>query len=385
MEERRDVAQERSASGTTRYRTFGLLAELTYRCPLHCPYCSNPLQLAQARSELSSAEWQRVIAEASELGVLHILFSGGEPLLRKDLPELVASAHEAGMYTNLITSALGFTPQRARQLQQAGLDSVQISFQAAEAELADAFAASSGAHERKLAAARLTRELGLPLTVNVVLHRENIAQIDALIALAEELGAQRLELANTQYLGWAFKNKEALLPTREQVEQARSSALAAQQRLRGKMEVLYIPADYYEERPKPCMNGWGRRYLTVNPQGDVLPCQTASVIPDLRFDNVREHDLAWIWHASAAFERFRGSAWMPEPCKSCPRREIDFGGCRCQAFLITGNAANTDPACSISPYRDQLTAIVEKAQIAAAASVQRIYFRTNPKVASQES
>ena len=376
--------------GTTRYRPYGLLAELTYRCPLHCPYCSNPLQLSQTSNELTTEEWKRVIREASDLGVLHILFSGGEPLLRKGLPELVATARDAGMYTNLITSSLGFTRIRAQQLKAAGLDSVQISLQSDEAGLADAIAGAQ-AHTKKREAAQLARELGFPLTINVVLHRANIEHIEAIIALAEELDAQRLELANTQFLGWAFKNKEMLLPTRKQLEEAEKVAVAAQMRLRGKMEVLYILPDYYSDRPKPCMNGWGRRYLTVNPRGDVLPCQTAGEIPSLHFDNVREHSLRWIWTESEVFNRFRGTAWMPEPCRSCPRREIDFGGCRCQAFLLTGDAANTDPACSLSPYRDRLAAVVERVQQRSTfegtrpdlgGAPQPIYFRTNPRVAN---
>lgn len=377
--------------GTSRYRPYGLLVELTYRCPLHCPYCSNPLQLSQTSNELTTEEWKRVIGEASDLGVLHILFSGGEPLLRKDLPELVATARDAGMYTNLITSSLGFTRVRAQQLKAAGLDSVQISFQSHEAGLADAIAGAQ-AHAKKRDAAQLVRELGFPLTINVVLHRGNIGHIEAIIALAEELDAQRLELANTQFLGWAFKNKEVLLPTRSQLEEAEKVAVAAQMRLRRTMEVLYILPDYYSDRPKPCMNGWGRRYLTVNPMGDVLPCQTAGEIPSLRFANVREHSLRWIWTESEAFNRFRGTAWMPEPCQSCPRREIDFGGCRCQALLLTGDAANTDPACSLSPYRHRLVAVVERVQQQSTCEgtptdfeghPQPIHFRTNPRVVGQ--
>jgi pyrroloquinoline quinone biosynthesis protein E len=347
--------------------------------------------LSQTSNELTTEEWKRVIGEASDLGVLHILFSGGEPLLRKDLPELVATAQDAGMYTNLITSSLGFTRVRAQQLKAAGLDSVQISFQADEAGVADAIAGAQ-AHARKREAAHLARELGFPLTINVVLHRANIGHIEAIIALAEELDAQRLELANTQFLGWAFKNKEVLLPTRSQLEKAEKVAAAAQVRLRGKMEVLYILPDYYSDRPKPCMNGWGRRYLTVNPMGDVLPCQTAGEIPSLRFDNIRQHSLCWIWTESEAFNRFRGNAWMPEPCRSCPRREIDFGGCRCQAFLLTGDAANTDPACSLSPYRHRLVAVVERVQQQSTCEGARtdfgsrsqpIHFRANPRVAKR--
>jgi pyrroloquinoline quinone biosynthesis protein E len=380
-----------SAAGT--YRPFGLLAELTYRCPLHCPYCSNPTQVRQRGNELTTAEWGEVIRQAGELGVLHILFSGGEPLQRRDLPELVAAARTAGLYTNLITSGLGLTEQRARQLKEAGLDSVQISFQAEEATLADAIAGRVGAHQRKLDAVRLIQELGLPLTLNVVLHRGNIERLSAIIAFAETLGAQRLELAHTQYLGWAFHNKEALLPSRAQVVRAEQIARHAQERLRGRMEVLYVQPDYYGERPKPCMNGWGRRHLTVTPTGEVLPCQTASVIPDLHFASVREHSLAWIWHESEAFQRFRGTQWMPEPCRSCPLREIDFGGCRCQAFLLTGNAASTDPACSLSPHRQQLMAIIEGLQnedspaspfTAEMSQHQLITFRSNPREPATE-
>ncbi len=375
-----------SATQPPRYRPFGLLAELTYRCPLHCPYCSNPVQLTRTGVELTTGEWRRVIDEASTMGVVHILFSGGEPLLYKDLAELVASAREVGMYTNLITSALGLNHRRAEQLRDAGLDSVQISFQADDAELADAIAGTK-AYNRKLAAARLVRELELPLTINAVLHRANIDRLAQIIALAEQLDAQRLELANTQFYGWAFREKEALLPTRAQIQAAERIAVAAQRRLRGKMEVLYILPDYYGTRPKPCMHGWGQRYLTINPSGDVLPCQTAGAIPSLRFDSVREHSLEWIWHESEAFKRFRGTEWMPEPCRSCDQREKDFGGCRCQAALLTGDAANTDPACELSPHRSRLVSIVEGVQVQEAASDMRsglssLQFRVNPTIAA---
>jgi pyrroloquinoline quinone biosynthesis protein E len=234
------------------------------------------------------------------------------------------------------------------------------------------------AHTRKLAAARLVREAGLPLTVNVVLHRNNIEQTARMIALAEQLDAQRLELANTQYLGWAFLNKEALLPARSQVEAAEKIAHAARVRLRGIMEVLYVLPDYFGTRPKPCMHGWGRRYLTVNPVGEVMPCQTAAHIPELRFANVREHSLAWIWHSSPAFQRFRGTAWMPEPCQSCALREVDFGGCRCQAFLLTGDAARTDPVCQFSPDHQRLQDLVNEIHLQEPASIPRLRFRVNP-------
>ena len=360
-------------------RPFSLLAEITHRCPLHCPYCSNPLELARQSGELTTADWKRVLAEAAELGVLHVGFSGGEPLQRADLVQLVSAAREAGLYSNLITSSLGLTRQRAEELKRAGLDSIQISFQSDEEALADRIAGTS-AHARKLQAAQIVRELGFPLTINAVLHRGNIERLEQIIALAENLGAERLELANTQYYGWAFKNRAALLPTRTQVEHAFESASAAKKRLLGKMEILFVIPDYYSDRPKPCMHGWGQKHLTVNPAGEVLPCPTAHEIKSLRFDNVREKSLAWIWSQSDAFNRFRGTEWMPDPCRSCEFREIDFGGCRCQAALITGDANVTDPACQFSPQRQMLTQFVEgnqKADNAFAADSGEIAFRQN--------
>src|SRR6266478_4096778 len=297
-------------------RPYSLLAEVTHRCPLHCPYCSNPTELASPRNELTTDEWKRVLDEAAELGVLHVGFSGGEPLQRADLATLVRAARAAGLYSNLITSSLGLNRRRAEELKEAGLDSVQISFQSDQETLADQIAGTA-AHARKLAAARLVRELGFPLTVNVVLHRGNIARLEQIISLAERLGAQRLELANTQYYGWAFKNRASLLPSRAQMEQAARIAAEAKTRLLGRMEILFVLPDYYSERPKPCMFGWGNRFMTVNPVGEVLPCPTAGEIKGLRFDNIREHPLAWIWKESETFNRFRGTAWMPEPCRSC--------------------------------------------------------------------
>ncbi len=338
-------------------RPFGLLAEITYRCPLHCPYCSNPVEYPASRPELTTAEWKSTFDQASDLGVMHVMFSGGEPLQRPDLSDLIYAARQNQLYTNLITSGLGLNRPRAEQLKSAGLDSVQISFQADTEPQADSIAGTT-AHQRKCEAARLVRDLGLPLTFNVVLHRQNLARLERLIELAEELGAERLELANTQFYGWAFTNKAFLLPSRAQLEEADRIAAAAKARLRGKMDVLYVLPDYYGDRPKPCMNGWGRRYITINPVGDVLPCPTAGVIRSLHFDNIRDHSLPWIWSNSEAFNRFRGTAWMPEPCSSCERREIDFGGCRCQSALLTGDPGNTDPACSLSPYRGRLTQIV---------------------------
>jgi len=338
------------------FRPYALLAELTYQCPLHCPYCSNPVRYPQGE-ELATEEWRRVFAEAARLGVLHLGLSGGEPLARRDLTELVATAREAGLYSNLITSAVGLDKKRLVDLQQAGLDSIQISFQSDEADLGDAIAGAN-VHRRKLDAARLVREIGLPLSLNVVLHRRNLDQLEKIIALAENLGAIRLELANVQYYGWGHLNQTQLMPTREQVQAAIPIASAAKERLAGKMELVYVLPDYYETRPKPCMQGWGRRYLTVNPGGNVLPCPNATSIEKLKFDNVRERSLDWIWNESASFNQFRGTDWMPLPCRECPQREIDFGGCRCQAALLTGDAFATDPVCTLSPHRDVVDRIL---------------------------
>jgi coenzyme PQQ biosynthesis protein E len=328
-------------------RPFGLLAELTYGCPLGCPYCSNPLNLADYRDELTTAEWQRVLVEAQELGVLQLHLSGGEPLLRRDLAELVASANELGLYTNLITSALGLSRRRAEQLRAAGLDHVQVSIQADEPAVSDRIAGTPS-FERKIEAARLVKELGWPLTLNVVLHRQNIDRVAAVLRLAEELKADRIELANTQYYGWAWRNRDALLPSRAQLERAEAVVRAARTRLEGRMDVIYVLPDYYSKYPKPCMGGWGKRQLTVAPNGDALPCPAAHALP-LPRASVREDSLARIWTESPLFQSFRGTDWMPDPCRSCDRREIDFGGCRCQAFLLTGDAARTDPVCHLSP------------------------------------
>ena len=356
------------------FRPLGLLAELTYRCPLHCPYCSNPVEKGASKGgELTGEKWKAVFSEARDLGVLHAFFSGGEPLQRPDLEELVGHAHGLGLYTNLITSGLGFSDRRGADLKEAGLDSVQLSFQAEEESLADEIAGTR-AHSRKLETARMVRSLGLPLTVNIVLHRANIGRLEALIALAERLGAHRLELANTQYYGWAFRNRAKLLPTRKQVLASSRVAEKARARLRGKMEVLYVIPDYFYDRPKPCMNGWGRRYITVNPFGQVLPCPTAYSIGSLKLENVGEKSLEWIWKESESFNRFRGTQWMPEPCASCDLKEVDFGGCRCQAALLTGDATVTDPACGLSPFRPKL----EEALAESALSTAVWDYRQNP-------
>lgn len=333
---------------------FGLLAELTYRCPLRCPYCSNPTDLSG--SELDTGSWCRVFDEARELGVLQLHLSGGEPLARRDLVDIVAHASKLALYTNLVTSGLGLTEQRLAALQAAGLDHVQLSIQDATRESADAIAGIKS-HDRKKQVAALVKESGLPLSINVVLHRHNVERVAEIAAYAVELGAERLELAHTQYYGWGLLNRASLLPSREQVALADA---AAERVLAGNegVEIVYVRPDYYDGVPKPCMNGWGSRQLVVAPTGDVMPCPAASVIPDLEPASVLDSSLRDIWYQSTTFNRFRGTDWMRDPCRSCPRKEIDFGGCRCQAFQLTGDAAATDPACALSPQHDLVTSLV---------------------------
>jgi PqqA peptide cyclase len=338
---------------------FGLLAELTYRCPLACAYCSNPLNMADYQDELATDEWRRVLVEARDLGVLQCHLSGGEPLLRRDLVEIVAHAHDLGLYTNLVTSALGFSRTRAEQLRAAGLDHVQVSIQADEQAGSDRIAGIPS-FERKIEAMGVVKELGWPLTMNVVLHRQNIDRVADLLGLAEEVGADRVELANTQYYGWAWRNRDALLPSRAQLEAAEVVVRAARERLRDRMDVIYVIPDYYSRYPKPCMGGWAARQLTVTPNGDVLPCPAAQSLP-LPRASVREDPLERIWAESPVMNAFRGTDWMPDPCRSCDRRKLDFGGCRCQAFQLTGDAARTDPVCHLSPDHDLVARAVEAA------------------------
>jgi pyrroloquinoline quinone biosynthesis protein E len=339
---------------------IGMLAELTYRCPLHCGYCSNPLQIAPHAEELTTVEWLDVLDQARRLGVLQVHLSGGEPLLRPDLVALVARARRLGMYTNLITSGIPLSAARLAPLVDAGLDHVQLSIQDADATGAD-LVAGIRAHDRKLAAAALVRDAGLPLTVNVVLHAGNVARIPAIAALAVRLGADRLELAHTQYYGWGLRNRAALLPSAAQVAAAGAAATEAHHRFGTAVEIVYVEPDYHTGRPKPCMNGWGSRQLVVTPTGTVLPCLAADQLPGFTAGSVRDRSLHHIWHASESFNRFRGTTWMPEPCQSCALRDIDFGGCRCQAFQLTGDPAATDPACELSAHHDELAAVASAA------------------------
>jgi pyrroloquinoline quinone biosynthesis protein E len=352
-----------------------LIAELSYRCPLHCPYCSNPLEIGSARyrDELTTDRWAQVFREAAELGVLQLALTGGEPMLRRDLEQLTAVARDAGLYSTLVTSAIPFPRARAQALREAGLDHVQISIQDAEPQSSDRLAGRAS-FERKLTAARLVVELGFPLTVNVVVHRQNLDRIEEIISLAERLGARRLELANAQYHGWAVLSRRALMPAREQIEAGERAVARARDRLGSRMEILWVLPDYYEEYPKPCMGGWGNQAIVVTPNGEALPCQAAATVPGLAFDNVRERSLGEIWFESDAFNRFRGTAWMTEPCRSCPlgRQEVDFGGCRCQALQLTGSAQATDPVCHLSPHHE----VVLAAREAAATEGDELVYRT---------
>jgi pyrroloquinoline quinone biosynthesis protein E len=360
-----------------------LIAELSYKCPLHCPYCSNPLAIGDAKynDELSTEDWSRVFHEASELGVLQLALTGGEPLVRKDAEELTRASTDAGLYSTLVTAGTPFTRKRAEALREAGLDHVQISIQDSDPISSDRIAGTKS-FTKKIEAAHLARELGFPLTINVVLHRQNLDRIEQIIQLAEELDARRVELANSQYQGWAAINRTALMPTRAQLEHGEAVVAEARERIGPKMEILWVLPDYYEEYPKPCMGGWGRDAVLVAPNGDVLPCQAASTIPGMEFDNVRDKPLAEIWFESEAFNRFRGTDWMPEPCRSCPldRQEVDFGGCRCQALALTGDASATDPVCHFSPHNSIVVEAREAAQEVVTNGHGELIFRTIERV-----
>ena len=327
---------------------LALLAEITHRCPLTCFYCSNPLELERRDSELDTDEWCRVLAEAASLGVLQIHFSGGEPLARRDLPELVRHATRLQLYTNVITSGVLLTDQSMAALLDAKIDHIQLSFQDARADRADFIGGYAGGHERKRAAARRITAAGLPLTLNFVIHRLNVDRVADMIEMSETLGASRIEIAHAQYYGWALRNRAALLPSRAQLSAATEVVEAARARLKGAITIDYVVPDYHAVRPKACMGGWGRRFMNISPSGTALPCHAAETLTDMMFPSVRRQSLAEIWAESPAFRRFRGTDWMPEPCHGCERREIDWGGCRCQAFALLGDASATDPVCSKS-------------------------------------
>jgi PqqA peptide cyclase len=327
---------------------LALIAEITHRCPLHCVYCSNPLQMVSPTSELNTREWETVFEQGAKMGMLHVHLSGGEPLAREDLTQLVRFAHGCGLYTNLITSGIGLSERRLDELVATGLDHIQLSFQDSR-EAGANWIAGTRAHAAKLEIALIIRRSGVAFTVNIVVHRQNVDHLEELIALAESLQPERLEIAHVQYYGWAAKNIEGLLPSRTQVLESLSTITAAQKRLLGTIQIDAVVPDYYARFPKACMGGWGRHQLLIDPCGKVLPCHAATVIPGLQFENVRGQSLEWIWRESASFQKFRGEDWMPEPCRSCDRRTQDFGGCRCQAFMITGDPTATDPVCSLAP------------------------------------
>jgi len=337
-----------------------LLAEITHRCPLHCPYCSNPLSMVGAHNELGAEDWKRVFSQARELGVLQLGLSGGEPLVRPEVEELAAHAHTLGLYTTLVTSGVGLTRPRAEKLREAGLEHIQISIQDSDQATADHIAGMSAVRQ-KLAAAAVVRELGFAFSINIVLHRANIDRIGEMIELAASLGADRLELANTQYYGWALENRKALMPTAAQVAAAADVVEKAMRLHKGRMQIIYVLPDYHESYPKPCYGGWGKYYLVVMPDGRTLPCHGATHITTLRFDNLCDHPLRWIWEQSPAFQAFRGDEWMQEPCRTCPRKSLDFGGCRCQAFALTGDATNADPVCTLTPLRTIIDSAVQEA------------------------
>jgi len=333
-------------------RPWNLVAELTYRCPLRCPYCSNPTGHAAIRDGLDADAWGRVFAEAAALGCVHVGLTGGEPSTRRDLGAIVRHAAAAGLYVHLVTAGLPLRPEALPALREAGLRSVQLSLQDAEAAAADAIA-GTGSFARKLAVARAVRGAGLALTINVVLHRHNLDRVAALVARARELDADRLELAHVQYDGWALRNRAALLPTRAQVEAAAETVRAERARA-ARPEILLVLPDWFAGRPKPCMGGWGRRLVVVAPDGLVLPCHAARGLPGLEFWSAAARGLRACWEDAPGMNAFRGEAWMREPCRSCPERARDFGGCRCQAFRLTGDAANADPACALAPHHDAL-------------------------------
>ncbi|WP_085991313.1 pyrroloquinoline quinone biosynthesis protein PqqE [Oceanobacillus senegalensis] len=358
---------------------YSLLAELTHRCPLHCPYCSNPLEMTLKEMEQATEDWCRVLSEAADLGVVEVHFSGGEPLLwGEDLEVLISHATSMDMYTNLITSGIGLTKEKAIRFEAAGLANVQVSFQAGEAKLSDRIGGFK-AFDKKKEAVKAIKEAGMHLSLNVVLHRMNIDHLDEIIMLAEEMGAERLELANTQYYNWALLNREQLLPSRKQIERASEIYDAAKKRIGNNMEIIWVIPDYYASTPKPCMGGWGTIGLTVAPNGDVLPCPTAGIIEGISFENVRELSLSHIWYESDSFNRFRGEEWMPNTCKSCDLREQDGGGCRCQAFALTGDAYAIDPVCQWSPNQSIIEEAVQDANINRKKQASPMIYRKYPK------
>jgi len=354
-----------------------LLAELTYKCPLQCPYCSNPLNYAAHSHEISTEDWKRVLTQARKIGAVQLGLSGGEPLTRQDLEEIVSHARQLGYYSNLITSGYGLTEERIMALKTAGLDHIQVSIQASSADLSDHLAGTKS-FEHKKQVAHLVKKHGYPMVLCVVIHRENIHQMADILAMAEELGADYLELANTQYYGWAHVNRNALLPTKEQFAAAENIAQAFKEKVAGKMKIYYVVPDFYEDRPKACMNGWGTTFLTIAPDGVALPCHSARELPGLDCPNVNDFSIEEIWKESKAFNFFRGFEWMQEPCRSCDEKAKDFGGCRCQAYLLSGDMNATDPVCSKSAQRHLIDEAISAARDSALSADEKpLIFRNN--------
>ncbi|MDO6800135.1 pyrroloquinoline quinone biosynthesis protein PqqE [Shimia thalassica] len=343
---------------------IAMLAELTHRCPLACPYCSNPTDLLAKENELDTDTWLRVFKQAADMGVLQLHLSGGEPASRHDIVDLMQGAHDEGLYTNLITSGIGLTPRRLDALEAAGMDHIQLSMQGTTADLADWVGGYKGGFDRKMKVAGDIAERGIPLTLNAVMHRHNLDDLERTIEMAVELGARRLEVACVQFHGWASQNRSQLLPSREQTESAKRIVAEAEKRLRGVMAFDFVPPDYYADYPKACMGGWGSAGLNVTPDGTVLPCHAAQTIPTLSFENVKDKSLSDIWYKSEAFNAYRGTDWLPDPCQTCDRKETDFGGCRCQALAIAGDANATDPVCKLAPGHKHLVDALAEAQSA---------------------
>ena len=359
------------------YQPRALIAEITHRCPLHCVYCSNPLEMQKRSVELPAENWAKIFCQAGEMGVLQLHLTGGEPLARADIAELVRAGRAAKLYINLITSGVGLDEAKLDGLIEAGLDHLQLSFQDVEEATANEYAGTRS-HGLKLRIAEMIRSRRVAFTVNMVVHRRNLDHLPDMIDFVERSGAKRMEIANVQYYGWAFQNREKLLPTREQLERSVAVVDAARERLKGKLRIDFVMPDYYAQYPKPCMNGWGHQQILIDPAGRVLPCHAAPIIPGLEFFRAPERDLQWIWNDSPVFNRFRDESWMPDPCRSCDRRARDFGGCRCQAFLLTGNSAATDPVCKFSPHRTVIDETLVRVQTTTAWNGNWLY-RIDPR------
>ena len=352
-----------------------LLAEITYKCPLHCVFCYNPVDYTSYGQELTTEDWLRVLRQGRGIGATQLGFSGGEPLVRDDLEILVAEARKLGYYSNLITSGVGLNEKRISAFKEGGLDHIQLSFQDSTKELND-FLSSTRTFDLKQKVAKLIKKHEYPMVLNCVLHRHNIDHVQQILEMAEAMEAEYVELANTQYYGWAYVNRDQLLPTREQLKRAEEVTNEFRDRVGNKMRIYFVVPDYYENRPKACMNGWGSVFLTITADGLALPCHEARQLPGLNFPNVRDHDLRSIWYDSPGFNAYRGDAWMKEPCRTCPEKVKDFGGCRCQAYMLTGDATNADPVCDLSPHHHLVTDAVDKAQNPApAVQVKPILFR----------